>query len=227
MQQVRIEAETRDGRGKGAARSLRRAGRLPAVVYGAGEEARPIDIDTRAFRDAIVNEAADRALISLTVGGERLLAIVKEVQQHPVWRDLLHVDFQSIRMDQEITIEAVVDLQGEPVGIAEGGVLENPAHSLQIRVLPGNIPDAIVVDVSEWNIGDGIHVSELILPEGVEVVDPPETLVAQVIIPRIIELDEIVPEEEIEGELAEGEEAPEGEGDGEDAEAGDDDDDDA
>ncbi len=224
MQQVRVEAGSREGRGKGAARSLRREGRLPAVLYGAGEPDRPIDIDTRAFRDALVKEAADRALINLTVDGEQFLAIVKEVQQHPVARNLMHVDFQSIRMDQEITIETIIDLQGEPVGIAEGGVLENTTRTVQIRVLPANIPESIIVDVSEMSIGDSVFVSELDVPEGVEILDLPETLVAAVNIPRIIELDEVVPEEGEEGELEEGEEEPERVGeDGEDDDDGDDD----
>ncbi len=224
MQQVRVEAGSREGRGKGAARSLRREGRLPAVLYGAGGPARAIDIDTRAFRDALVKEAADRALINLTVDGEQFLAIVKEVQQHPVARHLMHVDFQSIRMDQEITIEAAIDLQGEPVGIAEGGALENPTRTVQIRVLPSNIPDGIVVDVSDFAIGDSIFVNELEVPEGVEILDPPDTLVAAVNIPRIIEIDEVVPEELEEGELEEGEEEPERVGDDdEDAEDAEDD----
>lgn len=216
MQQVRIEAGSREGLGKGAARTLRRAGRIPAVLYGAGEAARPIDIDTRAFRDAIVKESADRALINLTVDGERFLAIVKEVQLHPVRRDLLHVDFQSIRMDQQITIEAAIELQGEPVGIEEGGVLENPTRSVQIRVLPSNIPDGIVVDVSGLSIGDSIFIRDLDVPEGVEIEDLEETLVATVALPRVMELDEFEPEVEEEGELEEGAEEPEADGEDDD-----------
>lgn len=223
MQQVRIEAGSREGLGKGAARTLRRAGRIPAVLYGAGEPARAIDIDTRAFRDAIVKEAADRALINLTVDGERFLAIVKEIQQHPVRRDLLHVDFQSIRMDQEITIEATIELQGEPVGIDDGGVLENPTRSVQIRVLPTDIPDGIVVDVSELNIGDSIFIRDLTVPEGVEIIDLEETLVATVALPRVMELDEFEAEATVEGELEEGAEEPGEDGD-DDGEEGDGDD---
>ena len=103
-------------------------------------------------------------------------------------------------------------------------MLENPLRTVQIRVLPSNIPEAIVVDVSGFAIGDSIHVSGLDVPEGVEILDLPEALVAAVNVPRIIELDEVVPEGELEeGELEEGEDGPERVGDDEDGDDGDDD----
>ncbi len=187
MQQVRIEAETRTGSGKGAARALRRDGKLPAVVYSQGKPARSIQIDARLFRRALVNENAERALISLFIDGEQGIAVVKEIQQDPVRRDLLHVDFQNIRLDEEIVVTVDLELEGDPVGVDLGGILEFVTRQVEVRVLPTAIPDSLTLDISELEIGQSVHVHLLEPPEEVEILTDGDMVVASVAAPRVEE----------------------------------------
>jgi large subunit ribosomal protein L25 len=201
MQQVRIEAESRSESGKGAARSLRRAGKLPAVLYGYGDPARMIALDEHGFNLALTHERAEHALINLGIdGSDESLAIVKQVQRHPVRHNVLHVDFQSIRMDEEITVDTEIILDGEPPGVEEGGVLEFVTRAVELRALPQDVPDSIHVNVSGLAIGDTLHVSDIGTPTGVTILTDGHMLLASVAVPRVIE------EEVAESELAEGEE---------------------
>ena len=220
MQQVRIEAETRTGSGKGAARALRREGKLPAVVYSQGEPARSIQIDARLFRRALVNENAERALISLFIDGEQGMAVVKEIQQDPVRRDLLHVDFQNIRLNEEIVVTVDIELVGEPVGVGLGGILEFLTRQVEVRVLPTDIPDSLTLDISELEIGQSVHVHLLEPPEGVEILTDDDMVIASVAAPRVEEEPVAAPEEltdeeaEAAEETEETEETEEAEDDG-------------
>lgn len=220
MHQVRIEAETRTGSGKGAARALRRAGKLPAVAYSQGEPARSIQIDTRLFRRALVNENAERALISLFIDGEQGMAVVKEIQQDPVRRDLLHVDFQNIRLNEEIVVTVDIELEGEPVGVGLGGILEFLTRQVEVRVLPTDIPDSLTLDISELEIGQSVHVHLLEPPEGVEILTDGDMVIALVAAPRVEEEPVAAPEEltdeeaEAAEETEETEETEEAEDDG-------------
>ena len=209
MQQVRIEAETRTGSGKGAARALRREGKLPAVVYSQGEPARSIQIDTRLFRRALVNENAERALISLFVDGEQGIAVVKEIQQDPVRRDLLHVDFQNIRLDEEIVVTVDIELKGDSIGVGLGGILEFLTRQVEVRVLPTAIPDALTLDISELEIGQSAHVHLLESPEDAEILTDGDMVIASVAAPRVEEEPVDAPEELTDEEAEDAEETAE------------------
>ncbi len=209
MHQVRIEAETRTGSGKGAARALRRAGKLPAVAYSQGEPARSIQIDARLFRRALVNENAERALISLFIDGEQGMAVVKEIQQDPVRRDLLHVDFQNIRLNEEIVVTVDIELEGEPVGVGLGGILEFLTRQVEVRVLPTDIPDSLTLDISELEIGQSVHVHLLEPPEGVEILTDGDMVIALVAAPRVEEEPVAAPEELTDEEAEDAEETEE------------------
>lgn len=211
MQQVRIEAETRTGSGKGAARALRREGILPAVVYSQGEPARSIQIDARLFRRALVNENAERALISLFIDGEQGIAVVKEIQQDPVRRDLLHVDFQNIRLDEEIVVTVDIELEGDPVGVGLGGILEFLTRQVEVRVLPTAIPDSLTLDIAELEIGQSVHVHLLEPPEGVEILTDGDMVIASVAAPRVEEEPVAAPEEPTEEEAEAAEETDDAE----------------
>ena len=218
MLQVRVEAESRSETGKGSARSLRRDGKLPAVVYGFGEPASLIQLNAHDFNLAITKQRAEHALINLSVdGGDTSLAIVKLVQRDPVRHHLLHIDFQAIRMDQPITVSAQIILDGEPAGVEQGGVLEFSLREVEIHALPQDVPDSIHVDVSGLAVGDSIHISDLVVADGVSILTDPEILVAAVAIPRVMEVET---EDE---ELEEGEERePERVGEDDDDESDDD-----
>ncbi|GIX07466.1 MAG: hypothetical protein KatS3mg115_1869 [Candidatus Poribacteria bacterium] len=204
MHQVHLEAKKRSGRGKGAARALRREGWLPGNLYGGGGPNVPLQLDRRRFWTALTREDIEHALVNLNVEGEeQTLAVVKEIQRGPVRYELLHVDFQRVRADEEITMEVAVHLVGEPIGVQRGGILEHLLRNLEIRTIVSNIPEAIEVDVSGLDIGDSLHVGEIPVPEGTTILNDPEAVVAAVAAPRVVE------EPTAEGEEEEEEREPE------------------
>ena len=208
MQQVKLEAQKREASGKGAARGMRRAGNLPGVLYGRKNEVIPIQIDARGFRDFLHNYG-ENAFINLEIadhGTENVM--VKEIQRDPVSNQLLHTDLLRISMDEPITSTVPITLVGSAPGIQEGGILEFPHRQLTLHCLPTLLPEEIEVDINELEIDDRLSVDDVSLPEGIEILDDPNTRIVAVVPPRI--------EEEPEEELEEGMEL-EGEAD-EDAE---------
>ena len=183
MAEIVLAAETGRPRGSSAARRLRASGRIPAVVYGAGIESTPVSVDWRELRAALTTERGLNALINLELDGSQHTVVVREMQRHPVRRDVLHVDFLAVDVTQDISGDVPLIVVGEAEKVVrERGVVEQVLSVLVVRGRPGAIPGQIEVDVSDLDVGGQITVGDLDLPEGVETdTDPEETVVTAVL----------------------------------------------
>ena len=214
MAEVPLTAETGRPAGSAAARRLRRAGKVPAVLYGHGVQSTPLAVDARELRNALTGEAGLNALLSIQVDGTSHLALARHLQRHPVRGALQHVDFIIVRRDEVVSAEVVIEMTGEAEAVhREGGFLDQSLFQLVIAALPGDIPTKIEIDVSGLAIGDVIRVGDLKLPSGVttEVDSESPVVIAQA--PQVVELPEEAEPEEgeegAEGEAVEGEEGAE------------------
>jgi large subunit ribosomal protein L25 len=223
-----LKAAPRGEFGSRSSRRLRRDGLVPGVVYGGGEEARAFQVAERDVRTVL---AGGQALFDLEVeGSSGVPVVVKEQQLHPVRGDLQHIDLQEVKLDEEIQAEVAIELEGADVapGVKEGGVLEHVTREITVEALPTDIPERLVVDVSEMQINDTLQLSAVTVPEGVKLVaeELEEVTIATLSPPRVEEEPEPAVEEEAElvgeeGEAPEAEEgAEEAEGGGEPAEGG-------
>ncbi len=195
MERITLHVEKRDELGKGAARSLRRKGYIPAVLYRAGRSM-PIKLRKHELVKFINSTMGEQVMISLQFeDGTTKLALMKEYQVDPVKRELLHTDFYEVSLKEKVRVSVSVVLEGEPVGVKkEGGILEYGLTQLEIECLPEKIPSHIEVDVSGLHAGESIHVGDLQLPEGVRVLNDPKEVLATVVVPVVEE--EVVEEEE-------------------------------
>lgn len=208
MEQEQLPAEPRTELGSGAARRLRRAGRLPTVLYGHGREPLHLSVDLDDFEHLVADGAR---VLSLVVNGSEERALIKDLQYDPLGSDLLHADFQRLVAGEKVEVAIPVELSGEPVGVRrDGGVLDHVRKEITVSCLPGRIPGSIRVDVSELGIGDDVTVGGIEWPEGVEPMVEAEATVVAVLPP------EEVPEEPDLGEVKEpeliGRDLPEEEG---------------
>jgi len=219
---TKLEVTTRKANGSRAARRLRRAGRVPGVVYGGDEEALGFDVDARELRVAL---ASTGAVLDLSVDGAKPTPVVlKEAQRDPVRGHTVHVDLLRVRLDQAIHAIVPLELTGtdDAPGVKEGGVLEQITRELNVEALPTAIPESIVHPVGEMQIGDTIPLAAVTMPEGVTLLDEVEEAIVATLSPPRLQVEE-EPEVEAETELVgEGAEAPEAaeeaeEGGGEDA----------
>ena len=215
MDNIAITAVSRQPKGKGGARKLRQAGQLPAVLYGANaQEPIALTLDTSEFILKLTHMG--QSLIDLTLQGDTVITktvMLKEVQTDPVSRRPLHVDFYEVDMKQTITVDVPVVIMGTAKGVEEGGMVQMIRRELTVSCLPTNIPENIEVDVTTLSMGDSLHLSEITLPEGVEVLSDADFTILTVVssVMAEVETDEGV-EEELEEDLeaSEGEEAAEG-----------------
>jgi large subunit ribosomal protein L25 len=205
MAQPVIAAQVRERTGKGAARKIRKSGQIPGVFYGPSSGPVLLTVDYPAMERILKQASSENIILDLQLQGsgstETKKAILKELQVDPVKDTYMHVDFYEISMDRKITVDVAVHLINTPVGVTEGGILEQIRRELTIYCLPDQIMDSIEVDVSQLNIGDAVHVEDIQFPEGVECEEDDHLTLAVVSAPRVEE----VPEEEIEEELGEGE----------------------
>jgi large subunit ribosomal protein L25 len=206
-----LVAETGRSTGSPASRRLRATGKIPAVLYGRGAEPAPISVEWRDLRSALTTDKGLNALLTLKIGSKRTKAIVKEMQRHPVRRDVLHIDFLAVDVDKPITTDVPLLLEGEPEKvIRDDGVVEQILNVLIVTAKPDAIPGHIAVDVSDLEIGQHITVGDLQLPADVTTeADPEETIVTAKLTSLALAEEE---EEEEEGEEGEEEEGAEGEG---------------
>lgn len=202
MAHVALTAQSRKATGKGAARTLRRQALIPAVFYGPEVDPVHLSLEYRDLEKLIKTGAGENVIIDLAIEtGDSTLshrAMLKEIQMDPVKRTILHVDLYEISMDKKIEVEVPITLTGTAKGVSdEGGILQQVSRTLEISCLPDNIPDSFELDVSELNIGDSLHVSDLKIPEGIEVLVEGELTIATVVPPtKIEEIEPEVPEEE-------------------------------
>ncbi|MBI3982581.1 MAG: 50S ribosomal protein L25 [Gemmatimonadetes bacterium] len=221
---ISISAERRTGTGKGVARKLRLAGRVPAVLYGHGRSTDALSLSAFDLERALIGHGVGSTLVDLTIDGSTVKTLIREIQRHPLRAAIMHVDFFEIHAGEKIKVEVPVHLVGSPEGVRNaGGVLDQIMRTIQIEVLPERIPEYFEVDVTHLNIGKSLHVRDIPIADATVLSDPDATL-CTVVPPRLEEAPPVAaPAEEIaEPELirkprAEGEEA-EGEGEAEKAE---------
>jgi len=186
MQHLNLAAESRNDTGKGAARSLRRQGKVPAVIYGNAIAPRAVAVDQHVFGKMLETIGGEAALLDVSIDGAApVMAVVREVQRHPVRRnDIIHFDLYAVVADQPIVVDVPVHIIGTAEGVRnQGGVLDHHLHRISVRVLPGDIPDHIEVDVTALTVGHAIHVSDVTLAKG-EIVTDPEISVVSVVVSR-------------------------------------------
>lgn len=203
MAELKLVAERRDDSGKGVARKLRAAGRVPAVLYGKGMEAVAVSVDSRELIHVFHTGAGTNALVDLDVDGQSHLAMAREVQRDHIKGRFLHVDFLAVSRDQKVTVTVPIRLVGESPGVKLGGVLEHHLWDVQVECLPSDIPEAIEADVSTLeDIGMSLKVGDLVPPQGATILTGPEESVVAVQQPQArIELEEAAAEA-VEGEAA-------------------------
>ncbi len=189
MESLTLEAQPRAGRGKNEARRLRRAGRLPAVVYGGKSEPLAVSVDPRMVETILHSEAGHNAVFTLHIPGHaKTSAMIKDWQVEPVKGNLLHVDFFRIALDVRLKVKVPVQAVGEPVGVKQqGGVLEYVTREIEIECLPGDIPDHLTVDISELKIGQGVRVGDLRADKRYRFLTDTDRVIAHVIAPKGLE----------------------------------------
>jgi large subunit ribosomal protein L25 len=209
---TKLNVNSRDSAGSRAARRLRRSGRVPGVLYGGGGEPIGFDADERELRHAL---ASSGAVLDLSIDGSKPTPVVlKEAQRHPVRGETVHVDLLRVNLDEAIGAVVPLELTGidEAPGVKEGGVLERITRELNVEALPTAIPESIVHEVGEMQIGETILLSALAAPEGVTLLDDlEETVIATLSPPRL--QSETADEIEAETELVGEDSAPAGDGD--------------
>ncbi len=204
MATVELKGEVRTAVGKAEAKRLRRARRLPGIVYGGPQGPLPVAVNPQELLGALA--AGENILINLTLGGGQgdsaRTVILKELQLDPVKGRPLHADFLEVSMERKVRVEVPVLLAGESVGVkGKGGILEQPLRQLFVECLPLNIPERIVVDVSALDIGDAIHVRDLTAGEGVRILEDGGRVVASVVAPAAEEAAAPVEEKPAEPEV--------------------------
>jgi large subunit ribosomal protein L25 len=165
-----IDAEPRDDLGRGASRRLRRAGRVPAIIYGGNEKPTSISLDHNKMVHSLENEAFFSHIITVNLAGKQYKTILRDLQRHPAKPVLLHLDFQRITADEELHVHVPLHFIGEDIcpGVKlEGGSISHNLIEVEISCLPKDIPEFIEVDVSQLKIGDSVHLTDLVLPTGV------------------------------------------------------------
>jgi large subunit ribosomal protein L25 len=185
-QVAKLTAALRSTQGKGAARSMRRAGLVPAVIYGHNREAESLQVDAVQLSRLLQAIGLTAAMVDVTIGERApVKALIREIQRNPVRpSDLLHLDLYEVRADEKITVEVPVQLTGVPDGVRNsGGVLDHLIHKLTIKVFPADLPDRIEVDVTSLGIGQQVYVRNLVVPNA-EILNEPSQAVCTVVPPR-------------------------------------------
>lgn len=183
-QEVTIEVQHREGAGKNESRRVRRAGLVPAIVYGGGRDPEGVVVDPRPIDSVLNSERGKNTLIHLRIGDRELkrLVMIREIQRHPVTDRILHADFVRVELDRKTEVRVPIQAVGIPLGVKnEGGMLEWVHREVPIRVLPGNIPEHLVADVSALHVGQHLEAGQLTLPEGVELMIPANDTVITII----------------------------------------------
>jgi large subunit ribosomal protein L25 len=217
MAETTLTAERREDTGKGVARKLRAAGRVPAVLYGHGQDSLALSVDARELVHLFHQAASANVLVDLKVDGETHLTIPREVQRDHIHNRFIHVDFLIVRRDETITVNVQIVEVGDAPGIKAGGVVEHHLREVHLECFPQDVPEHLEADISSLEIGDMLHVSDLKAPKGVTILNPADEAVLSVITPAALRVEaeltlpgEEAPEAPAE-EVAEGVEAPAGE----------------
>jgi len=207
MNAVELEAQPRETKKRNRNKASREAGRIPGVVYGGGEEKSSlVEVDEKTFGRVMDSASSDTVLLNLKVGDASRLALVQEVQHHPVSRKPLHVDFREVKPDQSVIVTLPTVPVGEAVGVKTGGgTLEHVLRYIKVKGTPSSLPESIEVDVAALDIGQTLHVSDVATADGVELLGNASNPVISISKPRVSGKDKTDDEEAaVEGD-AEGE----------------------
>ena len=185
---ITLIAEPRTPGRKTGAKALRNAARVPGVIYGHGREPQPLSVNSVELIRLLESIIPARTIVELSLGGKAVKTLIREVQRHPIKQGIVHVDFQEIRADEKVRLEVPVHLVGIPEGVRnQGGVLDQVLRTVEIEVLPGDIPERVELDVTVLTIGKSLHVSELKIPKATILTGAALT-VATVVAPRVEEV---------------------------------------
>jgi large subunit ribosomal protein L25 len=202
-EQAVLQVEARSETGKGAARRIRAAGKIPGNVYGHGAESMAVQADELQFKALISKISTENTLIDLEVdGGKPKVVLIREIQRHPYRSVILHVDFFEITAGEKIRVAVPLRLEGNPIGVRNGGVLQVIRYELEVECLPRDIPSAFEADISELEIGDSLHIGDIDTGD-VTPLEEGSLTVCAVVAPRVIEVEEEEGAEEI-SDLEEG-----------------------
>jgi len=197
MEKILVKADKRPEIGKGSARSLRREGLLPAIVYSDGDST-PVKMNLKEMKKLIYSGAGEHSLITIQLNDDAgktadYPVLIKDYQRDPVSEDLLHVDFIQVALDKIITVSVSLEITKKPIGIKLGGVMQRRLREIEVECLPTQIPEKIEVDAESIQIGQSFHVSDLAEMEGVKLVTDPSEVILSVTAPVV---EEIAEEEE-------------------------------
>lgn len=188
MEMQTIKVTTRSNTGKGPARRQRTAGDIPAVVYGEGFEALPVNVNAKVF-DAVVHSGlGEHAVVQIDVEDKPEMSgptMIKDVQHHPIREHIMHADFQRIKLDKPIQTQVPINLVGHCVGLIEGGVPDQQLRELEIECLPLETPEYLDVDITDLAIGGRLHVSDLTAPEGITFLTDDDRTIIAIHAPRV------------------------------------------
>jgi large subunit ribosomal protein L25 len=190
MKQTQLTAQPRQRQTKGENGRLRKSGKIPAILYGGDGQPMMLCLNERELEMDLHGSFRSSHLYELDVegAGEKALAVIRDIARHPVTDRLQHIDFLRVKAGQAFEMEVALRvIGGTPAGVREGGILEHSQRTVTIRCLPRQIPEAIDVDLSGLKVHESIHVSDLVLPEGVEVLDAPEMTLFTVVAPKVQE----------------------------------------
>lgn len=183
MEQLSLTVENRENKGKGAARKIRKAGKLPGVLYGQGHNT-TVTLEPRLIQRLLLEEGGRNKVLNLSGAGlEGRSALIKDYQVDPLSRALIHVDLLEIDVKAKIEVTVALNYVGKPIGVADGGVLNVVERTIAVKCLPTQIPKHIDVDVSALKIGDSLHSDSIVLPEGVERATPAISTLVTVVPP--------------------------------------------
>lgn len=193
MEKIKLLAEVRESRGSSYSRNLRAKGQIPGVIYGKGREPLALSIDEKEIKKVI----GKNSLIDLGFGEETASVVLKDIQRDPLRGNPIHFDFQEVDLKQRITITVSILLEGTPAGIKEGGILQQTLREVDLECLPTEMPNYLKVDISHLNVGESLHVDELVVPENLTILTSPEEVVVTIVTPTLtVKEDEDVAEEE-------------------------------
>lgn len=218
MDELLLVAETGRPLGSRNSRRLRREGKVPAVVYGLDQDPQSVVVDWPELRRVLTTDAGLNATISLEVEGASQLSIVKDLQRHPVKRDVIHVDFLRVDPNVEVQVDVPIVMVGEAKEVTDNnGMVDQVLFSLSVFAKPGSIPTEVEVDISELTVGSAVHIADINIPEGARTeVDPEESVAVGTVTRSTLE----AMQEDAEAEAAEAADGEAGEGDAGEGDAG-------
>ena len=186
MSELKIDVQKREKTGKGANRRARSGGLIPAVVYGGGKESVSIEIDRKSMLDLMKKAGSENPIYLLKLGDNERHAMIREVQTHPISRQVVHIDFQRVMMDQKIHVKVPVELVGTAYGVkTQGAVLDFVTREIEVECLPGDIPGHVELDVTGLHANQHAEARDVKLPEGITLYDSPDKVIVSVAHARI------------------------------------------